>query len=373
MPRIWILAAAVIALGVISAAAMLPHQDDWSPIHTYRAHHSPVRVVALGDNEQFYASADESGHVCVWDIEQNQPIAQIDLGRDEPVALSLSVKHGLVVLACSNSPALIWRYQSTAKPTVLQTENIARLIAIRPDGALVATVDVDNHLRTWNAHTGEMIAEAKAPEDVGIAMFYPESDVVTLIQLPPFSSNNPNYDTQQSLALLSMKGWRRSTGDKTVIYDYTIDFHHYESTVSPTPDASDETLLLELLIPSIYPASITSNASIHVINDRLRLYPRDVVFNHDRSRAIVARGKTIQAMKPAEPGDWMASSMTWIALGSWVAFFVALAKLTQSGPPLPPVEEDHPLSPPLDLKIVSVLCIIYGCAHGSEHDRFAIP
>ncbi len=144
------------ATGHELGAIVLWTSDRWNVLGDLKAHRETVsRVQFLADNRRL-VSADESGLVCVWDIERRRLLAQLQCPDNRFDGMAITPDGNTVILA-SDRRLLLWNGQDREPFRTIEV-NVDRLmaLAVSPDGKFLASVDRSNHLRIWNLPSWEL-------------------------------------------------------------------------------------------------------------------------------------------------------------------------------------------------------------------------
>lgn len=134
--------------------------------------------VALSSNNQYFASAEENGHLLLFDYTQASPtLAQtISLGTSYTFSVDFAPNSSRVVVGCSNGklkaynlPGGTEAWSITAHPTWVTAVDYSS------DNALIATGGSDNKIKIWNAAGTPVRTLSGHTDDITSVKFTPDN------------------------------------------------------------------------------------------------------------------------------------------------------------------------------------------------------
>jgi WD40 repeat protein len=128
------------------------HLSDARP-QTLQEHRTTVLAVTFAPPEgRYFASADASGRVIVWETSTRRPVQSWQAGSDMIWALSFSPDGKALATGCLDGSVSVWNPVTGAN---LFKDDTAKIpiwgIAYRPDGSLLAAATQDGNVELWDA------------------------------------------------------------------------------------------------------------------------------------------------------------------------------------------------------------------------------
>lgn len=138
------------ATGHESGAVVLWQSHSWKVIAHLKEHRETVtRVMFLQDRRRL-VSADESGLICVWDLEARRLLAKLQCPGERYDGLAVS-PDGTTIVVGADRKILFWNGLDREPFRTIEV-HLDRIMAleISADGKTLASVDRSNHLRIWS-------------------------------------------------------------------------------------------------------------------------------------------------------------------------------------------------------------------------------
>jgi WD40 repeat protein len=118
---------------------------------TYGEHDVWVLALALSKDSTYLASGDRQGIVKIWDTEQKSQIQTIE--HDAPIiCMEITPDRQYLIAVDAKHQLLFWLMKTAQKHTVKVLEDLARSIAISPDGKYLALGFRNGSIQIWDAH-----------------------------------------------------------------------------------------------------------------------------------------------------------------------------------------------------------------------------
>jgi WD40 repeat protein len=117
-----------------------------------RGHHSPIRGLALADDGQHLASADEGGTIRIWDLRSPRTPPTLLRVRQPATAVAFAPGGRMLASAHVDGTVRIWnrRFPRTP-PTILRSNGYTvTAVAFAGDGRHLATTPEDGTVRIWD-------------------------------------------------------------------------------------------------------------------------------------------------------------------------------------------------------------------------------
>jgi WD40 repeat protein len=134
--------------------------------------------VALSSNNQYFASAEETGHLMLFDYTQNPPtLAQtIDLNTSYAFAVGFAPNTTQVVVGCSNGKLKAYDLPAgTEAWSITAHTNWVTSVDYSPDNSMIATGGSDNKVKIWNT-AGMLLKTLNGhTEDITSVKFTPDN------------------------------------------------------------------------------------------------------------------------------------------------------------------------------------------------------
>jgi WD40 repeat protein len=134
--------------------------------------------VALSSNNQYFASAEESGHLMLFDYTQNPPLLTqtIDLNTSYAFAVGFSPNTTQVVVGCSNGKLKAYNLPTgTEAWSIAAHTNWVTTVDYSSDNTMIATGGSDNKVKIWDT-AGTLLKTLNGhTEDITSVKFTPDN------------------------------------------------------------------------------------------------------------------------------------------------------------------------------------------------------
>lgn len=133
--------------------------------------------VALSSNNQFFATAEETGHLMLFDYTQNPPtLAQtIDLGTSYAFSVDFSPNATQVAVGCSNGKLKAYNLPTGTEAWTVTAHSWVTAVDYSTDNTMIATGGSDNKVKIWDT-AGTLLKTLNGhTEDITSVKFTPDN------------------------------------------------------------------------------------------------------------------------------------------------------------------------------------------------------
>ncbi len=137
--------------------------------------------VAMSSNEQYFATAEETGHLMLFDYTQNPPVlAQtLDLGTTYAFSVDFSPNSQQVVVGCSNGKLNAYNLPSGALAWSVATSSTwVTAVDYAADNSKIATGGNDNKVKIWDTAGTLLHTLSGHTDDITAVKFTPDNQKV---------------------------------------------------------------------------------------------------------------------------------------------------------------------------------------------------
>lgn len=154
-------------LAALLGATVTVADRDWTIAATLRGHQAEVVAVALSQDAAHAASLDAAGRLVLWRLDSPAQVAQAKLGgrfvgRLKPGAATLAISNDGSTAAVAGAAfgTVVWQAQTQREPVVAPDGSPPpRLLALSPDGSILAGFGPGGDLRAWRTRSGEQLVQ----------------------------------------------------------------------------------------------------------------------------------------------------------------------------------------------------------------------
>ena len=137
--------------------------------------------VAMSSNNQYFATAEETGHLMLFDYTQAPPTLTqtLDLGTSYAFCVDFSPNSSQVVIGCSNGKLIAYQLPSgTLAWSINTNSNWVMAVDYSSDNTKIATGGSDNKVKIWDTSGALLLTLSGHTDDVTTVKFTPDNQRV---------------------------------------------------------------------------------------------------------------------------------------------------------------------------------------------------
>lgn len=132
--------------------------------------------IALSANEQYFTSAEELGHLLVFNYTQPEPVlAQtLDLGTSYAFAVDFTPNSDKIAVGCSGGKLKLYQIDGVSLWSITAHSGWVMSVDVSAQGSLIATGGSDNKVKIWNIDGTTVRTLTGHTDDVTSVRFSPD-------------------------------------------------------------------------------------------------------------------------------------------------------------------------------------------------------
>lgn len=143
----------LLALGADDSTIHLVDMTTRQLRRCFRAGHSEsVTSVSFSQDGKLLASASRDGHICIWDVEKDEPQASLIGHLDRVYAVAFSPNQNLVASGGADQSVILWEMQDNkwSRKVLRGHAGGIMCVAFSPNGKILASGGEEGDIRLWD-------------------------------------------------------------------------------------------------------------------------------------------------------------------------------------------------------------------------------